>query len=180
MGLLGQVCLLGWVIGPINLTLTTLVTDRPPQYPLKILLFDSLGEKIDFDVISPYPVMFGGMLLTLQYPDSGSIKFWRCPCLPRSMVRSKSNGRGPISFREWEFYRSQFLHDYKGVLKSILFLTFGDHTVPELIHWTCPSPFSSFPWRLQTITSCPRSLFQTCKSTQNLYHFYSKLVTFFC
>ena len=31
MDLLGQVCLLGWAAGPINLTLTTLVTDRPPQ-----------------------------------------------------------------------------------------------------------------------------------------------------
>ena len=65
MGLLGQVCLLGWATGPVNLTLITLVTDWPPQQPLKILLFDSSGEKMDFDVISPYPVMFGGMLLTL-------------------------------------------------------------------------------------------------------------------
>ena len=89
---------------------------------------------MDFDVISPYPLMFWGMLLTLLHPDIGSIKFWRRPCLPHSMVRCRSNGKGPISFSEREFYRSQFLHDYKGVLKSILFLTFGDHTIPELIH----------------------------------------------
>ena len=31
MGLLGQLYVLEWATGPINLTLITLVTDRPPQ-----------------------------------------------------------------------------------------------------------------------------------------------------
>ena len=34
MGLLGQICILGWATGPINLTLIILVTNRPPQYVL--------------------------------------------------------------------------------------------------------------------------------------------------
>ena len=38
MGLLGQACLLGWATGPINLTLVTLVTDRPPQYIYNLVL----------------------------------------------------------------------------------------------------------------------------------------------
>ena len=32
MGLLGQVCLLGWATGPINLTLIILVTNWPPHF----------------------------------------------------------------------------------------------------------------------------------------------------
>ena len=32
MGLLGQVCILGWATGPINLILIILVTDQPSQY----------------------------------------------------------------------------------------------------------------------------------------------------
>ena len=32
LGLLGQICILGWATGPIKLTLTALVTDRPPQF----------------------------------------------------------------------------------------------------------------------------------------------------
>ena len=31
MGLLGQVCILGWATGPINLTLIILATGRPPH-----------------------------------------------------------------------------------------------------------------------------------------------------
>ena len=89
---------------------------------------------MDFDVISPYLFGFWGMPLTFQYPDFGSIKFWQHPCLPRSTVRCKSDGRGPPLFCEREFYRSQSSYDYKGVLKLILYLTFDDYVVPELIH----------------------------------------------
>jgi len=31
LGLLGQICILGWATGLIKLTLIVLVTDRPPQ-----------------------------------------------------------------------------------------------------------------------------------------------------
>ena len=38
MGLLGQVCLLGWATGPINSTLITLVTNRPSQIQICLVL----------------------------------------------------------------------------------------------------------------------------------------------
>lgn len=39
MGLLGQVCLLGWATGPINSTLITLVSDRPSHIYILIDIY---------------------------------------------------------------------------------------------------------------------------------------------
>ena len=65
--------------GPINpesiLNPMGPLIEQSPQSPLKILLFDSSGEKVDFDVISLHLCAFWGMPLTLQHPDFGSIKF---------------------------------------------------------------------------------------------------------
>ena len=37
MGLLEQICILGWATDPINLTLIILVTNRPPQLLLQYI-----------------------------------------------------------------------------------------------------------------------------------------------
>ena len=42
MGLLGQLYVLGWATGPINLTLIILVTNRPPQYVSQISFFNNI------------------------------------------------------------------------------------------------------------------------------------------
>ena len=41
MGLLGQVCLLGWATGPINSALITSVTDQPSHYILEAMIVSS-------------------------------------------------------------------------------------------------------------------------------------------
>ena len=49
MGLLEQLYVLGWVIGPINLTLIILLTSRPPQ--LFMIILNLIFNKIESMVI---------------------------------------------------------------------------------------------------------------------------------